>query len=103
METLNAKKYLFRPIPDPDGDGIVGIYLRGKSTITGDIYLLDIHMDVDAPVETWTITHFYESVVNGVKGAASFRKQVYHGKEMTDEQREMIVELVMEIDYLTFE
>ena len=99
------KKYKFQSVPDPDGDGFFKKYIEAKSTIipTNSFYL-EIDYDLCAPMETWTLTHIYEKVSNGVKSRGEYKQQVYHGIDLTADQVDLMVELVLgvEKDYLNF-
>src|SRR5438552_2768758 len=103
-------KYKFQTVPDLDGDGFIKKFIEAKSTIipTNSFYL-EIDYDLCVPMETWTLTHIYEQVSNSgklrlVKSQGEYKQQVYHGINLTPDQVNMMVELVLgvEKDYLNF-
>ena len=98
-------KYQFKNVPDPEGDGFFKRFIEATSTIipTNSFYL-EIDYDLCAPVETWTLTHYYKQVSNGVESRGEYKQQVYHGLELTAEQIDMMVELVLGVEkgYLNF-
>lgn len=93
------KKYKFRSVPDPDEVGFFRKYIEAKSTIipTHSFYL-EIDYDLCAPMETWTLTHRYKQVNNGVESQGVYKEQVYHGLDLTAEQVDMMVELVLGVE-----
>lgn len=94
-------KYQFKYVPDTEGEGFQKKYLEATSTINPDSkYYLEVDYDLCAPVETWTLYHSYEGFPNGLRDA--YHQQVYHGRELTAEQVDFMVDLVMEIEYLNF-
>lgn len=98
-------KYKFKSVPDPDGDGFFRKYIEATSTIIPTHkYYLEIDYDLCIPMETWTLTHYYDAVSNGVKYRGEIKHQVYHGKSLTGEQIDMMVDLVlgMEEGHLNF-
>jgi hypothetical protein len=96
-------KYLFKPVPDPNGDGFVMMYLEAISKIIRtNRYRLEIDYDLCAPIETWTLINYYAAVTNGKAHTDSYRQQVYHGKELTEAQRDILVELVMDHEHLDY-
>jgi hypothetical protein len=96
-------KYLFKYVPDEHSDGFIRKYIEGVSTINPtNHYRLEIDYDLCAPMETWTLSHSYEQFENGVKSEGVYKQQVYHGKELTSEQVDLMVELVMEHEYINF-
>ncbi len=94
------RKYQFKPTQE---EGVFTEYLKGKSNFNTDIYVLEVDHDADAPVERWKVTRHYISVFNGIAEESAYSNIVYYGKRLTDEQRDMMVELVMETEYLNFE
>lgn len=98
-----ANDFVFQPVPDPEGNGFFRYYLIAKSTILKNTsYKVEIDFDVCAPFEHWELTHYYKGVQNSVEYDARHTTTVYRGKELTPEQRDMMVRLVTEYDYLTF-
>lgn len=96
-------KYIFKDVPDPNGDGFISQYLDATSKInsTNRIKLIIEH-DLCAPMETWRLILYYVAVTNGTSYDKTFEQQVYHGKELTEIQRDMMVELVTEFEYFDF-
>jgi hypothetical protein len=99
------KKYKFKTVLDPDGDGFFKKYIEAISTISPtSSYYLEIDYDLCAPMETWTLTHRYKQVSNGVESQGEYKQQVYHGVDLTADQVDMMVELVLGVEkgYLNF-
>ena len=99
------KKYKFQTVPDPECDGFFKKYIEAISTISPtNKYYLEIDYDLCAPMETWTLIHYYDAFSNGVKSIGEYKEQVYHGIDLTADQVDMMVELVLgvEKDYLNF-
>lgn len=96
-------KYIFKHVDDEEGSGEIKQYLEAKSKTnpTNRIKLVIDH-DLCAPMETWTLIHYYIAVNNRVPSDSSYNQQVYHGRELTDDQRDMMVELVTEFEYFDY-
>ena len=101
--TRIERKYIWKYVPDPNGDAFVRKYLKAKSNFTDDHYYLEIDYDLCAPFETWTLTRFYKSFTNGIGKDESHKSVVYNGKELTENQINIMVDLVLESEHLTFE
>lgn len=95
-------KYKFKPVPDPYAEGFVREYLEAKSKIIAtNQFRLEIDHDLCAPMETWKLIQTYRSD-GEYQLDRYYTQQVYHGRELTAEQRDMMVELVMEHEYLDY-
>jgi hypothetical protein len=97
-------KYKFKDVPDEHGDGFIAKYIEAISNVNPtNRFKLVIDYDLCAPMETWTLTLSYVKEFGGdALSIGEYKQQVYHGKSLTEEQVDMMVDLVMETDYLNF-
>jgi hypothetical protein len=92
-------KYKFNYVPDPEGEGFVKMFLKGTSKFNPTTwYYLEIDFNLDCPREKWVLTEHYIGIDNGIAKDRSLVNTVYSGKELTEEQRDMMVELVLDIE-----
>lgn len=73
---IEGKDYKFNSIED---DPLIFVMT------VNDSYDLIRDVNCDIPFERWTLLKKYKSVLNGVEKDEVFRDQVYHGRDIGDE------------------